>query len=83
MTFEIFIARRYLSSRRKPLFASFILFITLLAVATGVFALIFVLAVMNGFERDFRQRVLGFKAPLVVTSDSGEDLSPDPDEKKR
>lgn len=83
MTFEIFIARRYLSSRRKPLFASFILFITLLAVATGVFALIFVLAVMNGFERDFRQRVLGFKAPLVVTSASGEDLSPDQDEWRR
>ena len=71
MRFETFVSRRYLSTRHKPLFTSMILFITLLAVATGVFALIFVLSVMNGFEEDVRQRVLGFKAPLVVVSDSG------------
>lgn len=72
---ELFIARRYLSTRRKPLFVSFLLMICLGAVATGVFALIFVLSVMNGFEKDFRQRVLGFKAPVVVMSDTGEDLA--------
>jgi lipoprotein-releasing system permease protein len=75
MRFESFIARRYLATRRKPFFNSLILFITLLAVATGVFALIFVLAVMNGFENDFRRRVLGFKAPLVAVSETGEDLA--------
>ncbi len=75
MIFESFIARRYLSSRGKPLFVSFLLYISIGAVATGVFALIFVLSVMNGFENDFRQRILGFKAPLSVLSQSGEDLS--------
>lgn len=75
MNFEFFIARRYLSSRGKPLFVSFLLYISIGAVATGVFALIFVLSVMNGFENDFRQRILGFKAPLSVLSQSGEDLS--------
>jgi lipoprotein-releasing system permease protein len=75
MKFESFIARRYLSSRRKPLFASFLLFISLLGVTAGVFSLIFVLSVMNGFENDFRQRVLNFKAPVVVLSRTGEDLS--------
>ena len=75
MKSEIFIARRYLSTKHKPLFSSFLLFICLLAVTTGVFALIFVLSVMNGFEHDFQKRILGFKAPIVVSSQSGEDLS--------
>lgn len=75
MTFESFIARRYLSARNKPFLVSLVLFLTLFAVATGVFALIFVLAVMNGFERDFRTRILGFKAPITVSSESGEDLT--------
>lgn len=72
---EFFIARRYLSTKHKPLFSSFLLFICLLAVTTGVFALIFVLSIMNGFEQDFQKRILGFKAPVVVYSRSGEDLS--------
>lgn len=70
MIFESFIARRYFSSHRKNLFVSFILFITLLAVATGTFALIFVLSVMNGFEKDFRTRVIGFKAPIVMMGEN-------------
>ncbi len=74
MRFETYIARRYLSTRRKPLFVSFLLMMTVGAVATGVFALIFVLAVMKGFERDFRGRVLGFKAPLTVMSETAGDL---------
>ena len=73
--FETFIARRYLSTRRKPPFVSLILSISLLSVSVGVFALIFVLSVMNGFERDFRSRILNFRAPLTIWSTTGEDLS--------
>lgn len=75
MTLEFFIASRYLRSKRKPFFASFLLWISFLAVTSGVFALIFVLSVMNGFELDFRRRVLSFKAPLSVYSDSDEAFS--------
>lgn len=82
MAFEFTIARRYLSTRRKPPFVSLILTISLLSVATGVFALIFVLSVMNGFEKDFRGRILSFKAPVTVTSGNGEDLSARADEFK-
>ncbi|HSA59827.1 MAG TPA: FtsX-like permease family protein [bacterium] len=73
--FETFIARRYLSTRHKPPFVSLILSISLLSVGVGVFSLIFVLSVMNGFERDFRSRILNFRAPLTVLSTTGEDLS--------
>jgi lipoprotein-releasing system permease protein len=75
MSFEFLIARRYFSTRRKPPFVSLILVISLLSVAVGVFALIFVLSVMNGFEKDFRGRILNFKAPVMVVSANGEDLS--------
>lgn len=84
MPFEFTIARRYLSSRGKPLFVSFLLYISLLAVATGVFALIFVLSVMNGFENDFRQRILGFRSPITVSYPSGEERNgPDPDDDEK
>src|SRR5262245_57046791 len=76
-------ARRYLSTRRKPPFVSLILTISLLSVAVGVFALIFVLSVMNGFENDFRGRILSFKAPVTIVSSNGEDLSARADEWKR
>lgn len=75
MSFETFIARRYLSTRRKPLFVSFLLAIALATVTLGVFALIFVLSVMNGFERDVHAKVLGFSAPVTVWSRDGSDLS--------
>lgn len=42
--------------------------------AVGVFALIFVLSVMEGFERDFRKRVLSFRAPVTIRVSAGEDV---------
>lgn len=81
--FESYIARRYLSTRRKPPFVGLILVISLLSVSTGVFALIFVLSVMSGFEKDFRGRILGFKAPVTVISASGEDLAAESEDWRR
>ncbi len=74
MLFEVNMARRYLSTRHSSPFVSFLQKITVVAVATGVFALIVTLAVMEGFERDFRQRITGFKAPLTV-EDRNDDVS--------
>lgn len=76
MLFESSMARRYLSTRRKPPFVSLILTISLLSVTSGVFALIFVLSIMNGFEKDFRSRILSFQAPITVVGAPGEDLAP-------
>lgn len=73
MIFESFIARRYLSTRNKPLFLWFLTFISLLGMATSVFALIVVSAVMEGFETDFQKRIVGFKSPLAVTGPSETD----------
>ncbi|MFC1569829.1 FtsX-like permease family protein [bacterium] len=59
-SYELFIARRYLRSRRQTGFINTITYISILGVAIGVAALIIVLSVMNGFESEVRERILGF-----------------------
>lgn len=66
MPFELFIGLRYLKAKRKSTFISIITFISTAGVALGVMALIIVLAVMTGFERDLKEKILGTNAHLVV-----------------
>ena len=68
MTFELFIALRYLFGRRKQAFISVISLISVLGVGLGVASLIVVLGVMNGFSRDLRDKILGVNAHLIVGS---------------
>jgi len=58
MSYELFIAFRYLKAKRKQTFISVITFISILGVVVGVTALIVVLSVMTGFEDDLRTRYL-------------------------
>lgn len=60
MPYELFIARRYLKSRQKTGFINTITYITVSGVAIGAAALIIVLSVMNGFESEVRERIIGF-----------------------
>ncbi|HYA90599.1 MAG TPA: lipoprotein-releasing ABC transporter permease subunit [Thermodesulfobacteriota bacterium] len=66
MGYEWFIGLRYLKAKRKQTFISIITIISILGFALGVFALIVVLAVMSGFEKTLRQKILGTQAHLVV-----------------
>lgn len=66
MPFELLIGLRYLKAKRKSTFISIITFISTAGVALGVMALIVVLAVMTGFERDLKDKILGTNAHLVV-----------------
>ncbi len=66
MPFELLIGLRYLKAKRKSTFISIITFISTAGVALGVMALIIVLAVMTGFERDLKEKILGTNAHLVV-----------------
>jgi lipoprotein-releasing system permease protein len=67
MPFELFIGLRYLKAKRKSTFISIITFISTAGVALGVMALIVVLAVMTGFEKDLTDKILGTNAHVVVT----------------
>jgi lipoprotein-releasing system permease protein len=66
--FELFIATRYLQSRRKEQFISFISLISILGIVIGVGALDFVLSMMNGFEREIRGRIIATTAHISVSS---------------
>jgi len=60
LPYELFVARRYLRTRRKTGFINTITYISILGVTIGVAALIIVLSVMNGFESEVRSRIIGF-----------------------
>ena len=71
MSYELFIALRYLRAKRRSAFISIITFISTSGVALGVMALIIVLAVMTGFEEDLKEKILGTNAHIVVLKSSG------------
>jgi lipoprotein-releasing system permease protein len=66
--FETFIAARYLQSRRREHFISFISLISIVGIVIGVAALDFVLSMMNGFETEIRQRIIATTAHINVYS---------------
>lgn len=61
-----FIARRYLSSRRKGRFLSLITAIAIGGITLGVTALITVIAVMTGLQRELQQKILGNNPHVYV-----------------
>ena len=64
LPFELFLALRYL--RPKRTFVSIITLISILGVALGVAVLIIVISVMSGFDHELRDKILGFKAHIIV-----------------
>ncbi|MCA9732173.1 MAG: lipoprotein-releasing ABC transporter permease subunit [Deferribacteres bacterium] len=66
MSYELFIAKRYLRSKRKTGFISLITYISIIGVMIGVAALVIVLSVANGFESEVRSRIIGFDAHVRV-----------------
>ena len=68
---ELFIGLRYTRAKRKTHFVSFIAFISIAGVSLGVFALIVVLSVMNGFGNELRDRTLSMTSHATVTGFDG------------
>ena len=68
---ELFIGMRYTHAKRRTHFISFISLTSMLGIALGVTALITVLSVMNGFERELRDRILGMASHASVTTYNG------------
>jgi lipoprotein-releasing system permease protein len=71
MSYEFFVSLRYLRAKRKQVFVSVITFISVAGIFLGVAALIIVLAVMNGFETDLRNKILGINSHIVLMEYSG------------
>ena len=71
MSFEFFVGLRYLRARRKQAFISLVTFISVAGVMLGVMAMMVVLAVMTGFEKDIKSKILGANAHIRVMSRDG------------
>jgi lipoprotein-releasing system permease protein len=64
MSFELFVARRYLRAKRRQAVIGVITAISIAGVAAGVASLIIALSITNGFRTDLQQRLLGATAHI-------------------
>ena len=67
MRYELLVGLRYTRAKRRNHFISFISAISMAGIALGVAALIVVLSVMNGFQRELRARILGVASRVQVS----------------
>jgi lipoprotein-releasing system permease protein len=63
---SLFIGRRYLRAKRRNNFISFISLVSMAGIALGIAALIVVLSVMNGFQKEVRARILGVASHITI-----------------
>lgn len=78
MKVELFISWRYLVTKRQEKFISLISIISILGLAIGVMALIVVLGVMSGFDRDLRDKIVGNYSHITLSGQkplSGEEIA--------
>jgi len=66
MSLSWFIARRYLTARRRQAFISLISLVSTLGVGVGVMALIIALGLMTGVQQELRDRIVGSSAHIYV-----------------
>lgn len=71
MSFESFMAKRYLKVRHQRRFVSLITVLAAFGVAVGVMVLVVVIAVMSGFQSELKKRILGIEAHLLVMRYNG------------
>jgi lipoprotein-releasing system permease protein len=69
--YELFIGLRYTRAKRRNHFISFISLISMLGIGLGVAALIVVLSVMNGFQKELRARILGVASHIQLGGPDG------------
>ncbi|MDI6889622.1 MAG: lipoprotein-releasing ABC transporter permease subunit [Thermodesulfovibrionales bacterium] len=66
LPYQLFIALRYLKSKKKHKGISVNALISIGGVAVGVMALLVVLSVMSGFHEDLQRKILGVNAHVIV-----------------
>jgi len=65
--YELLVGLRYTRAKRRNHFISFISLISMAGIALGVAALIVVLSVMNGFQKEVRARILGVASHVQIS----------------
>ena len=79
MSFEWFVARRYLTARRRQAFISLISLVSIVGVGVGVMSVIIALALMTGVQGELRDRIVGATAHVYVykTGTFTDDIEPE------
>src|SRR3954467_775767 len=67
LRYELLVGLRYTRAKRRNHFISFISLISMAGIALGVAALIVVLSVMNGFQKELRTRILGVASHVQIS----------------
>ncbi len=65
--YQLSIGLRYLRAKRRNSFIGFLSIISIVGIALGITTLITVMSVMNGFEQEVRERILGMAAHVEIT----------------
>ena len=66
MSFPWFVARRYLTARRRQAFIALISAVSIIGVGVGVMSVIIALALMTGVQGELRDRIVGSAAHIYV-----------------
>jgi len=74
VTFELFIAARYLRAKRRQAVIGVVTAISIVGVAAGVASLIIALAINNGFRQDLQNRLLGSTAHVSLERVQGDGI---------
>ncbi len=67
----LFIGLRYMRGRAADRFSRFVSWLSTIGITLGVMALVTVLSVMNGFERELQNNILGLMPQALITSANG------------
>ncbi len=68
---ELFIGLRYLRAERRNRYVSLFSLVSILGISLGVWLLIIILSVMNGFEKEVRDRILNMISHITVSGYNG------------
>jgi len=66
--YELFIGFRYLKSKKSERFISFNTALSIVIIFIGVFTLIVVISVMNGFQSQIKDKILDVDSHITITS---------------
>ena len=79
MNYELFIAKRYLTAKRKQAFISVITFISIMGITIGVMALVIAIALITGFQGDVQDKILGSTSHIMIPALAKEGLKDYPE----
>src|SRR6185295_2254110 len=68
MRYELLVGLRYTRARRRNRFIGINSLVSMIGIMVGVWALIVVLSVMNGFQKEVRTRILGVASHVQITT---------------